>query len=181
MQNRFIIPVVLLILSIAMLWRFAIPFKTIAVDPIQEELSVLQTAYDKALKQSTFDSLRQRKNKISTRQQEILKTYIPENLHSGKLIYNLSQVALQNRLTVKNIQYSIVDEGKDRRKDGDPRKLQIEFQIDGNYLDFINWMTQIERSDVLIDTESVRGNRLNNNVEKISFTVKMLTYGQNIF
>jgi Tfp pilus assembly protein PilO len=164
-----------------MLWRFALPFKTIAVDPIQEELVVLQTAYDKALRQVTLDNLRQKRNRISNRQQEILKTYIPENLHSGKFIYNLSQIALQNRLTVKNIQYSVVDENKDKKKEGDPKKLQVEFQVDGNYLDFINWMSQIEKSDVLIDTESVRGNKLNNNLDRVSFTVKMLAYGQNIF
>jgi Tfp pilus assembly protein PilO len=179
MANKLIFSLILFILSGAIIWKFALPLNEQVIIPMQDELTNLQDGYDRAAKQLTIEGLRQKKNKISGRQQELLKTYIPEELHSGKLVYNLAGTALQNRLVMKNIQYSVVDMDKSKGEEFN-KKLNIEFQIEGNYLDFINWMSLIEKADVLIDTESVRGNKINNVSDRITWTVKMSAYGLSI-
>jgi Tfp pilus assembly protein PilO len=179
MANKLIFSLILFILSGAVIWKFALPLNEQVVLPLQDELVNLQDGYDKASKQLTIEALRQKKNKISGRQQELLKTYIPDELHSGKLVYNIAGAALQNRLTIKNIQYSIVDLDKEKGG-GLDKKLNIEFQIEGNYLDFINWLSLIEKADVLIDTDSVRGNKLNNTSDRVTWTIKMSAYGLTI-
>jgi hypothetical protein len=179
MANKLIFSLVLFLLSGAIIWKFALPLNEQVVLPLDGQLLSLQDGYEKASKQLTIEGLRQKKNKISGRQQELLKSYIPEELHSGKLVYNLAGTALQNRLLMKNIQYSVVDLDKDKNQ-GLDKKLNIEFQIEGNYLDFINWLSLVEKADVLIDTESVKGNKLNNVSERVSWTIKMSAYGLNI-
>ncbi len=179
MANKLIFSLVLFILAGAIIWKFALPLNEQVVNPLNDQLLNLQDGYDKASKQLTIEGLRQKKNKISGRQQELLKTYIPNELHSGKLVYNLAGTALQNRLLMKNIQYSIVDLDKDK-SGGLDKKLSIEFQIEGNYIDFINWLSLIESADILIDTESVKGNKLNNISDRVSWSVKMSAYGLNI-
>jgi hypothetical protein len=52
--------------------------------------------------------------------------------------------------------------------------------MEGRYESFTNWLQQIERSNVLVDMESIRGAKNNNSGDVITFTVKMYTYGINI-
>lgn len=175
MANKFIISLVLFVLAGVLIWKLAIPFDDEIISPMYDQVTNLQDGYNKATKQLTLDTLRQKKDQISGKQQQLLQTYIPTELHSGKLVYNLVGTAFQNRLQIKNLQYSVIDMDKD--KEGLNKKLSIEFQIEGDYNDFINWLSLIENSDVLIDTENVRGAKINNASNRISWTVKMSAYG----
>jgi Tfp pilus assembly protein PilO len=178
MPSKLLFAIALMVLSVSIIWKFALPFNESIIIPMSEQLSNLEDGYDRASKQLTLDTLRQKRSKISSKQMQLLQTYIPTELHSGKLVYNLVGTALQNRLVMKNIQYSIVD--LDKTKEGMTKKLSIEFQIDGDYNDFMNWLSLIETSDVLIDTESVRGAKINNVTSRITWTIKMSAYGLNI-
>jgi hypothetical protein len=65
-------------------------------------------------------------------------------------------------------------------KDGE-KKLMVELTMNGRYPDFINWLKSIETSDVLIDVDSFRGQKdNNNNGEVILFYVRLYAYGNKI-
>jgi hypothetical protein len=90
-------------------------------------------------------------------------------------VYRISQTALQNRLSIKNIQYSIID--LDFKKDGVEKKLLVELQLEGTYDSLVNWLTLVERSNTLIDIDSVKASKVSNTSENLAFLVKMSLYG----
>lgn len=160
------------------LYSFVLPFKALAVDNVSQELNDLENAYNTATKQLSLKTLRLKKQQLSDQDLALLQNFIPENLHSGTFVYNLGQLANQNRLTLKDIQYTVLDDTA-TNPNGE-KKLMVQFTMDGGYNDFTNWLQTVEKSNVLIDVVSVRGVKTANNSDVITFYVKMYTYGINI-
>jgi hypothetical protein len=158
-----------------------LPFKELTVDVAANELVKLETAYEGADKQLSLQGLRLKKQQLNEQDLNLLKNFIPQNLHAGYLVYNLGQMANQNRLTLKGLQYSIISEQPNANlKLSTDKKLMIEFTVEGRYADYINWLTRIETTNVLIDVESVRATKNSNQSDIISFHTKMYAYGINI-
>lgn len=173
----------LLILAITGLFYFTFvqPFKVEAVDTVESELNSLKSAYNKATEQTQLKTLRLKRQQLSTENLNILDNYIPRNLHSGTFVYNLSQMANQEGLVVKGIQYSIVDTTIGNVVPGaGERKLYVEYTLEGRYDSFSSWLQKVENANVLVDVEAISGRKVSNTSELINFTVKLYTYGLNI-
>lgn len=173
----------LLIVCIAVVfyYNFSLPFKTGYVDPVVTEYENLSTAYVRAEDQLSLEALKTKKNQLTLQEVNIMENFVPVRLKSGTFVYNLAQFANQNKLILKSIQYSVVDEGKEiagiKTKD---KRLVVEFTLDGRYEDFTKWMSTIENSNTLISVESVRGVKNSVNSDIITFNVKLVTYALDI-
>lgn len=149
-----------------------------AIDTTSDELAKLQTAYDQATRQLSLKALRLKRSALDEDQLNFLRSFIPPNLHSGQFVYNLGQLANQNRLTLKGLQYTVIDDTLNNPQG--EKKLLVEFTMDGRYEDFVSWLGAIERSNVLIDIESFRGAKTSNTSDIITLYVKMYAYGLSI-
>jgi Tfp pilus assembly protein PilO len=105
----------LLIFAIALVFyfNFVEPFKVEAVDNVVSEYENLQTAYDRAQDQLSLDALKTKKNQLTLQEVNVMENFVPNKLKSGTFVYNLAQFANQNRLLIKSIQYTIVDQSKE--------------------------------------------------------------------
>jgi flagellar biosynthesis chaperone FliJ len=91
-------------------YSFVLPFKEQVVDTSNVQLTNLQTAYDQATQQLSLKALRLKKQQLDENQASFLQNFIPTELHSGQFVYNLGQLANQNRLTLKGLQYTVLDD-----------------------------------------------------------------------
>lgn len=174
MINKNIILLLTIVTAGLIWWWFAVPFNERVVAPLSAELDSLQQARDRYT-QINLDTLKRKVSTLGATQAQVLETYIPKQLRSGRLVYVLSQLAQQNRLSIKGIQYSVVDvQGQSGKK------LVIEFQLEGFYENFVSWVRAVELSDVLVDVEDIKAAKVNNVSDVISFTIKMSAYGINI-
>lgn len=159
-------------------FSFVSPFKAEAVDNIAVEDQKLQSAYQQASQLTTLKTLRLKKQTLTTENLQVMKNFVPQTLHSGAFVYNISQLANQNGLTLKGLQYTVIDDTA-TNPTGE-KKLQVEFNVDGRYESFSSWLQALEKSNVLIDVENIRGTKTSNTGDTISFTVKMYAYGLDI-
>jgi hypothetical protein len=166
----------IILVSILTIWWFALPFKAQVVDPLKTELSSLQDARDKYKDQINIDDLQRKVTSLNEVQKKVLDSYIPKELRSGRLVYNIAQLAQQNRLNIKGVQYSVVDSQASQLG----KRLVMEFQVEGFYENIVSWVRTVELSDVLVDVESIKGSKINNTSDIIGFTVKMSAYGVRI-
>lgn len=170
--------IILLIISGLLMYFFVLPFKTSSVDNVTEELGKLVIAHKNAEEQLSLKELRLKKKQLGTQETAILDNFIPEDLHSGYFVYNLGQIANQNRLNLKSIQYTVQDDSSSNTK-GEQR-LMVEYIMEGKYDDFNNWLRVIENSSTLIDVESFKATKNPNSVDTLTFYVKLFAYGINI-
>lgn len=178
MSTKNLFAILLIFISGLILWSFVLPFKELAVDNVSAQLTGLQSAYENATQQLSLKTLQNKKMLLNEQQISLLENFIPQQLHSGSFVYNLGQLANQNRLTVKGLQYTVMDDTL-QNPNGE-KKLQVEFTMDGSYEDFTKWLGIIEKSNVLIDVNSVRAVKSSNSSSVITFYVKMFAYGINI-
>lgn len=155
------------------LYTFVLPFKTEAVDTVLDELTKLDSAYKEASETTALNALRLKKNQLQEQDLVLLQNFIPQKLHAGYLVYNLGQMANQNDLTLKSLQYSILTDKSEKR-------LLIEYTTEGKYTDFIQWLERVEKSNVLIDVESIRASKNSNKSDVVTFYTKMYAYGIDI-
>ena len=168
-------------IAVVFYYNFAAPFKLDYVDPVVLEYENLSTAFARAEDQLSLGSLKTKKNQLSLREVNIMENFVPVKLKSGTFVYNLAQFANQNRLSLKSIQYSVIDEGKEsggiKVKD---KRLVIEFTLDGRYEDFARWMSTVENATTLITVENIRGVKNSVASDIITFNVKLVTYALDI-
>lgn len=171
MFNRNILLSVIILVAVLSVWWFALPFNERAVVPLDAELSSLQEARDRYT-QLDLSALKRKVASLDALQARMLDSYVPRQLHSGRLVYTIAQLAQQNRLNIKGIQYSVVDVQGQVGK-----KLAMEFQVEGFYENMVAWVHGVELSDVLVDIEDVKAAKISNMNDIISLTVKMSAYG----
>ena len=158
------------------MYMVVLPFKEMAVDPVSEHLTSLQTSYEQADKQKDMERLRLKKSQLEQDDLTFLQKFYPEKLHSSSFVYNLTQYAAQNGITIKGLQYTVVDD----QLNSQGKKLLVELIIQARYESFVAWLVKLEKSNTLIDVQSVTANKRNPNDEFITFGVKLYTYGAKV-
>jgi hypothetical protein len=176
MLSKNIISVILVVLAFSALWYFSLPFNEQVIAPLQDELSSIEDARDRYKTQINISALEAKVTNLSADQKRVLESYIPRELRSGRLVYTIAQLAQQNRLNLKGIQYSVVNSADNETG----QKLTMEFQVEGFYENIIAWIKAVEISDTLVDVESLKAGKVNNTSDVVSFTVKMSAYGVRI-
>ncbi len=179
MNTKIIYSGIIVVATGLFLYTFILPFKAMAVDTVDEELVKLESGLQRAREQESLKMLRLKKQQLGTQELLLLQNFIPGNLHSGAMIYNLAQLGNVNRLSVKSLQYSLVEDKKSEQ-DAKEKKLLVEISLEGRYEDFTKWLDVIEKSNVLIDVVNIRAAKVSNTSEILVFNVKLYTYGINI-
>ena len=136
-------------------------------------------AYEQADQQLALKALRIKRQQLTEAEAELLKKFIPEQVNSGRFAYNMGQLANQNRLTLKSIQYSTVDVAQNESSSKE-KKVSVEMSLDGRYEDFVAWVKLVEHSNVLIDFDYIKAAKVSNNSDILNFNIKVYTYGINI-
>ncbi len=175
-KNTFAILIILI--AAIFFYSFVYAFKVEAVNDLSLELTNLQTAYANAANELSLRDLRLKKSQLTSQNMQVLENFVPQSLHSGVFVYNLAQLANQSGLSMRSIQYIVIDETANN-PNGEKR-LQVEFTMDGRYENFSGWLRSVEYANVLVDVESIRAAKTSNTNDNIAFTVKMYAYGLNI-
>ncbi len=176
MNTKVIFSIIIVAFAGIFVYMVVIPFKEIGVDNVSCQLSSLETAYAQATQQLTLKSLRLKKNQLQDSDITFLQKFFPEKLHASLFVYNLTQFAVQNRMNITGIQYTVIDDQINKQN----KKLLIELTLQARYEDFQSWLNKIERSDTLIDVDSITASKRNVNDEAITFNIKMYAYGVKI-
>lgn len=176
MDTKTIFSTMIIIIAAAFMYMFVLPFKEVAVDNVKTNLENIQGAYQQATQQLTLKTLRVKKSQLQDSDIIFLQKFFPEKLHASLFVYNLAQFATQNRLNLKGLQYTVIDD--QINKGG--KKLLIELVIQSRYEDFQSWLSKVERSDTLIDIQSISASKKNINDDSVTFNVKLYAYGVKI-
>lgn len=180
MNTKKIFAYLIFLVAIFFLYIFVWDFKVNYVDNVKVERDKLADAYTQATQQLSLKGLRLKRQQLGEREISFLQNFIPQSLHTGYFVYNLGQLANLNRLGIRSLQYTVLGQNDQLNNPGGERKLMVEMTVDGNYDDFMTWLKKVETSDVLIDFESIRGNKNSNTSNVISFYVKLYAYGNTI-
>lgn len=176
MNTKSIFSVIIFSITGLFLYSFVLPFKEQVVDTASEQAANMANAYEQANKPLALEALRKKRQTLGINEADLLKNFIPQHVNSGRFAYNIGQMANQNRLTIKNIQYYIVENSQNESQTKE-KKLAVEMNLDGRYEDFANWVRQLERSNMLIDIDHVGASKVSNTSDIISFTIKVFAYG----
>jgi Tfp pilus assembly protein PilO len=192
---RFIIPILLIVLSGGLFWLFTNPTWT-EVKALRAE----QAEYDQALfnaKQLEIirNDLLSKTGKFAEKDVERLEKMVPDNVDNIRLIIEIENIAAPHNLTIRNVKYDgdVKAEGsttadQDARKATEATKkgakenknystFNLEFSTQGTYEDFVAFITKLENSLRIVDITGLSftaGETEAKNVYK--FDVKIKTY-----
>ncbi len=162
---KFITPIILITISVAVFFTFA--------KPIYTEISTLKTevaAYDEALSNSKAlegerDKLTQKFNSIGSENLSRLEKLIPESVDNIRLILEIEKLAQPYGMALRDVKYETTEE--EPKEEGIIQNIPVmesnkdygvwnlEFSIEGNYDNFMNFLRDLENNLRLVDIDSV--------------------------
>ena len=173
---RFIMPVILIGISITVFFVFT--------NPIYSEISKLNAqvaSYDEALGNSRKledkrDTLTQKLNAINPENLMKLQKLLPDNIDNIRLILEIEQIALPYGMTLKDIKYNATTDGTDATsktsatgttavKASPASKAlsnknygiwDLEFSTTGSYNNFLNFTRNLESNLRIVDISSIQ-------------------------
>src|SRR3989338_990208 len=166
-MSRFILPIILIGISIAIFFTF--------LDPLYSEITERRTeqgSYDEALNNSKAlenerDKLTQKYNSISSDNLDKLNKLLPENVDNIRLILEIEKMALPYGMILKDVRYNVVDTSITSPPSGaiqggyagtplrDYGGWDLEFSVAGSYDNFINFTKDLESNLRIVDIMSV--------------------------
>ena len=167
---RFIMPIILIGLSVAVFIGFSNPFyKDIG------ELKAQAVSFDNALKNSKAlenaqEKLTAKSNAIDPDNLEKLKKLLPENIDNIRLILEIEKIAAPFGMVLKDVKYSPTDTKKDTKDTNVPivqgggaistfkdyGVWDLSFSTTGTYNNFLNFTRALENNLRIVDITSVQ-------------------------
>ena len=162
-MTRFIAPVVLIGIAVAVFFMFS--------NPIYNDISTLReeiASYNEALNNSKMlenerDKLNAKYNAINPENLAKLRKLLPENVDNIRLILEIEQIALPYGMTLKDVKYDTTADTNTTAKTGVTTKAvskdygisNLGFSTSGSYDNFINFTRDLERNLRIVDISSV--------------------------
>jgi Tfp pilus assembly protein PilO len=188
---RFIMPIIILGIAIAVFFTFA--------NPIYTEISTLKAqsaSYDEALNNSKAleterDKLTQKYNEIAAENLDRLNKMLPENVDNIRLILEIEKLATPYGMVLKDVKYDTTEEETPKVNavtPGNPapsaRKeygtWELEFSTTGTYPNFLNFLRSLEKNLRIVDISSVEFSSpegsSTNTVPAYNYKFKIRTY-----
>lgn len=165
---RFIMPIILIIISITLFFVFA--------NPLYSEISVLRgevASYNEALDNSKAlenerDKLTAKYNAINPENLAKIAKLLPENVDNIRLILEIEQIALPYGMVLKDVQYDTAETeantaggapiqggGVTRTSPKDYGIFDLSFSTTGTYNNFINFTKDLEKNLRIVDMSSI--------------------------
>jgi Tfp pilus assembly protein PilO len=171
---KFIMPIILIIISVAGFFMFTNPF----YDGVKE-LRLQAASYDEALANSKAlenerDKLTQKYNAIDRDDLVKIQKLLPENIDNIRLILEIEQIALPYGMSLKDIKYSADDTTKKSATEGSEEGAPVaarsadqssgkaygiwdlEFSTVGSYSNFLNFTRDLEENLRIVDIASIQ-------------------------
>lgn len=167
---RFIMPIILIGISITVFFMFADPIYTDI-----KELRAQEASYNEALSNSKAlenerDKLTAKKNSIDPGNLIKIQKLLPENIDNIRLILEIEQIALPYGMVLKDIKYSASDTVKSVAS-GEASAIQggaaeqnlprnygvwdLSFSTKGTYNNFLNFTRDLETNLRIVDISSI--------------------------
>jgi Tfp pilus assembly protein PilO len=158
-----ITPIILIIISIAAFFGYIDPnyrgtdlsSGTRSVQSLQAEDSQYQTALNNTTEiRKKREALVTRRGQFNPADLTKLEKLLPDNVDNIKLVIDMNQIAQNHTLTLKNIKINtaaVADPnklGQDNNKYG---TLGLSFTVSSSYDNFQNFLTDLEKSERLVD------------------------------
>lgn len=189
---RFVIPIILIGMTITGFFMFVSPAYTKV-----NELKVVATSYDEALTNSKAleeqrDKLTKKYSSIDPENLDKLSVLLPDSVDNIRLILEIEKIASPYNMFLKDVKYN-TDSQKTITDPTQARLLQtpqakkdygdwdLEFSTEGTYLNFVNFLTDLEHNLRIVDVSSVSfssqvggvaPNLTSSDIYKFSFKVK---------
>lgn len=174
---RFILPIILIAISISVFFVFA--------NPIYVEIGNLRAevaSYDEALNNSkkledARDVLTAKKNNMNPADLARLEQFLPSSIDNIRLILEIEKMASPYGMTLKNVKYNATEtkDSKDGKNPGaspvgsiqgggavqnlsdkDYGVWDLEFSTTGTYNNFLNFMKNLEKNLRMVDIASIQ-------------------------
>ena len=164
-MTRFVIPIILIGISIVAFFMFT--------NPVYNNITLLwaeAASYDEALNNSKAlenerDKLTAKYNSINPDNLTKLQKLLPENIDNIRLILEIEQLALPYGMILKDIKYSttntvssqggIMPEETAQLSNKDYGVWDLEFSTAGAYNNFINFTRDLESNLRIVDVSSI--------------------------
>lgn len=189
---RFIVPIILIGVSIATFFTFT--------NPLFKDINLLRAevaAYDQALNNSKTlenerDKLTQKYNSIGGENLNKLQKFLPESVDNIRLILEIEKLAIPYGMALKDVKYDAIQKESSKNSPGiisggiataETRKdygiWNLEFSTEGSYNNFIHFIKDIENNLRIVDIASLSftsssGSNFSSDVYK--FNLKIKTY-----
>lgn len=164
---RFIIPVILILISVAGFFQFSKPFFN-DVNVSRAEVASLNEALSnsKAI-ESERDKLVMKFNSMSPEDLKKLEVLMPNNVDNIRLILEIEKIASPYGMALKDVKYNT--EEKDTKEKTNGAKIlkqasevnrgygdwDLEFSTEGSYSNFTNFIKDLEKNLRIVDVLSV--------------------------
>ena len=178
---RFITPIILIGISVAVFLIFAKPFYD-STDPLSPGIIVLKeqiTSYDKALDnnkafENIKDKLTETYNSINQDNLIKLQKFLPSGVDNIRLILEIEQIAKPYGMVLKDVKYNVTKEEESSTTDKpkattgqrgavattltnkDYGVWDLEFSTTGTYSNFLNFTRDLEKNLRLVDVSSIQ-------------------------
>jgi len=167
-MTRFIIPIILIAISITVFFTFSNPFfKDI------KELNVKVDSYNQALDNS--QALEKERDKLTLKENSFdpvdlakLRRLLPESIDNIRLILEIEQIALPYGMVLKDVKYDTKSEetteetgfiqggAKTQTTSKDYGVWDLAFSTTGTYSNFINFTRDLENNLRIVDISSIQ-------------------------
>lgn len=185
---RFIMPIILIGISIVVFFTFT--------QPLYKDIILIRTeaaAYNEALNNSKMlenerDKLTQKYNAIGSENLNRLQKFLPESVDNIRLILEIEKLASPYGMFLKDVKYDATQKESPAVNSGliqggvaagdvhkDYGTWNLEFSTEGTYGNFIHFVKDIENNLRIVDIVSVSfssGSGASANVYKYSFKIK---------
>ncbi|MBU4480088.1 type 4a pilus biogenesis protein PilO [Patescibacteria group bacterium] len=179
-MNKFILPIILIVLSIC--------FFVFFIDPVYQEIKVLKaenSQYDEARNKSkelrvVRDDLLKKYNSFSEEDLSRIRKLLPDNVDNIRLAMDVNNIASKYGITIKGIKLASSEVGKD-----DKIKVSrglgydfvtLEFSMSATYDDFIKFITDLKDSLRLVDVVRLDFDAVDQGSGVYKFDVGVKTY-----
>ena len=154
-MNKFILPVILLIVSVGLFVGF--------IDPTYKEakeLKEVKSQYDVALDKSKElrsirDSLIGKYNSFSDSDLIRIRKMIPDNVDNVRLVMDIDSVAAKYNSTIRDVKVNVPSDSDEVRVNiaevRDYEFVTLDFSMTSTYDNFINFVTDLKDSLRLVD------------------------------
>lgn len=190
-MKRFVIPIILLILSGFILFGLSTPIMS-GVSAAKAEKQKLAEGLNNAKEiQKQLDTLLQEFNKLSQNDLDSIDRLIPDTIDNVKLVIDINEIASNYGMTIKNItiQSEERESGRSSVSETEADSAQtalagagsmqvgsilIGFSVEGSYRAFQLFLRDLSRSLRLVDIESLKFN--GNENDFYQYDVVLRTY-----
>lgn len=165
-MTRFIMPTILVAISIALFFTFTQRYYT-EVNTLRGEKASYTEALDNATAlQGERDKLIQKKNNIGAENLNKLKVLLPENVDNIRLILEIEKIAMPYGMVLKDVQYNTATANTDAQANQiqggyvatavkDYGVWDLEFSTSGTYTNLLNFINDLDHNLRIVDISSI--------------------------